>query len=323
MIISIVGFGASLRRKSDRFVVRTESGQSNQFSSHLVKEIHLLSPGISVSTAAMRLALRRDVLVMVGSLDRYPLGFLEPVGRSSRVQLRRAQYAVTESEKCFISSRMIQGKLWNQRNHLLLLAKNRRGLAQHDVLRNLAKEIHDQYTKVAASETREEILACEAQAAKSYWEGLSSILPSRLSFLRRTGRGATDAFNVALNFSYQGYLFRACWKEVTRAGFDPQAGFLHTDRPGKPSLVLDLMEEFRPLVDRVCLGLFTRKIMPEKTTNRLGMLTRPAYTTLLRSLQERPSASYSIDSMISKQVSRLRRLVLRRVSSYNPYRMKW
>jgi hypothetical protein len=80
------------------------------------------------------------------------------------------------------------------------------------------------------------------------------MLPDALGFAGRSHQGATDAVNAALNYGY-GILTAHVWGAVMNAGLEPFAGFLHVDRSGKPSLVLDLMEEFRqPVVDRPILS---------------------------------------------------------------------
>src|SRR5207248_8007396 len=76
----------------------------------------------------------------------------------------------------------------------------------------------------------------------------------RAEFLGRASRGAQDEVNSLLNYGY-GILYAQVWGAVLNAGLEPFAGFLHVDRPGKPSLVLDLVEEFRqPIVDRVVIA---------------------------------------------------------------------
>jgi CRISP-associated protein Cas1 len=102
----------------------------------------------------------------------------------------------------------------------------------------------------------------------------------------RVHRGADDALNALLNYGY-GILYGHVWGAVANAGLEPFAGFLHVDRPGKPSLVLDLVEEFRqPVVDRTVIAFInlgqkaemkeglldagTRKAIAEKVLERLA-----------------------------------------------------
>ena len=90
----------------------------------------------------------------------------------------------------------------------------------------------------------------EGQCAAVYWNALkdSHLLPT--SFCSREGRGSLEITNAALNYGYtilQSYV----WSVLDNAGFELYAGLLHADRPGKPALVLDFMEEYRAwVVDR-------------------------------------------------------------------------
>src|SRR5881409_3033564 len=81
----------------------------------------------------------------------------------------------------------------------------------------------------------------EGRAAQGYWSQIASIIPAELAWPGRETRGATDPFNAALNYGY-GILYGQVEQALTLAGLDPYGGFLHADRPGKRSLVLDLIE---------------------------------------------------------------------------------
>jgi len=117
------------------------------------------------------------------------------------------------------------------------------------------KEIEEQ----PIDSVRGKIMAVEAVASKSYWTAVSKVIPDELGFEGRSGRGAGDPVNAMLNYGYS-ILEGEVWRGVHYAGLDPFGGFLHVDRPGRPSLVLDLMEEFRQqLVDKVVIGLTTKR----------------------------------------------------------------
>ena len=77
-----------------------------------------------------------------------------------------------------------------------------------------------------------------------------------------------------MNYGY-GMLYSQVWTAITLAGLEPFAGFMHVDRPGKPSLVLDLVEEFRqPVVDRVVIAMFSKGFKVELEEDRLSAGTR-------------------------------------------------
>ena len=84
-----------------------------------------------------------------------------------------------------------------------------------------------------------------------------------------------DRFNSALNYGY-GILYSQVEQALILAGLDSYGGFLHADRPGKPSLVLDLIEEFRQtVVDRTIIGLVNKRVVIEQDEDhRLSETTR-------------------------------------------------
>jgi CRISPR/Cas system-associated endonuclease Cas1 len=125
---------------------------------------------------------------------------------------------------------------------------------------------------------RPSILSIEGRAGRAYWEALKQIVPPELGFASRSHQGATDLTNSLLNYGY-GMLYQQVWGAIVLAGLDPFAGFLHVDRPGKPSLVLDLVEEFRQtVVDRTVFGLLTKGVVYKMTEEgRLADEARKEY----------------------------------------------
>lgn len=108
-------------------------------------------------------------------------------------------------------------------------------------------------------EVRDTIMGIEGSASVTYWSAIAQVVPEEFGFLDRSGRYATDPVNALLNYGY-GVLKGETWRAEHFAGLDPYGGFLHVDRPGKPSLVLDLMEEFRQqLVDKSVIKLISRR----------------------------------------------------------------
>lgn len=87
-------------------------------------------------------------------------------------------------------------------------------------------------------------------AARAYWQVLGASLPEEYRFAKRSRRPAEDDFNAALNYLY-GMLYSVVEGALFAAGLDPHLGILHTDEYNKPVLVFDLIEAFRPWVDRL------------------------------------------------------------------------
>ena len=102
----------------------------------------------------------------------------------------------------------------------------------------------------------------EGDAARIYFDVFGHLVRQNREMFRpkgRTRRPSLDRMNALLSFLY-GLLRHDCSAALAAAGLDPSVGFLHVDRPGRPGLALDLMEEFRPLVaDRLALALVNRQ----------------------------------------------------------------
>jgi CRISPR-associated protein Cas1 len=106
-------------------------------------------------------------------------------------------------------------------------------------------------------------MGLEGTAGRTYFEALSYIMPDRFKFDGRSRNPAKDEFNCLLNYGY-GVLYSMVEKACIIAGLDPYVGFIHTDNYNKLSLVFDLIEPFRILVDQTVVYLISgRKIKQE------------------------------------------------------------
>lgn len=194
--------------------------------------------------------------------------FMKPNGRflasvhgetRGNVLLRRAQYRLADNEDASlkISRNMIDGKLINCRAIL------RKGVSNHPDLEG-ADEVHNAIERLTSSidvlktiSSREELRGIEGDAARTYFHALDClVLKDRAHFHMegRSRRPPRDRFNSLLSFLYS-MLANDVRSALESTGLDPYVGFLHTDRPGRPSLALDIMEELRPIADRMALRL--------------------------------------------------------------------
>src|SRR5208282_6499752 len=182
--------------------------------------------------------------------------------------------------------------------------------------------------KVSASnidEAREALLAIEGSSGRNYWSGVRLLLPKEVEFDLREPRGATDPVNSALNYGY-GMLYAQVWGAIMNAGLEPFAGFLHVDRPGKPSLVLDMVEEFRqPVVDRAVIAAIGKGTAIE---TQGGMLTDPSRRTVASAVLERIESEvnfrgkrYKLKSVIQIQARNLASF-LREGNGYRTFSFK-
>lgn len=196
------------------------------------------------------------------------LSFMTPYGRfqaavvgetKGNVLLRREQYRLADNPDISleISKNIIKGKFMNSR-YLL-----RRGKNNHKDSIDISKidfaieHISSGLESIDACENIDSLRGLEGDVAKAYFSGLNGlIIKQKEDFFvnTRSRRPPMDNMNSLLSFLYT--LLALDVKSALEAvGLDPYVGFLHTDRPGRPSLALDIMEEMRPiLVDRLALN---------------------------------------------------------------------
>lgn len=337
-------FGIFLGRKRNRFVIKKE-GERKEIVADDVDSIICCSSGVALSASALNLAVKHNIQVVFARYSGWPYAVLMPASMTGSVRARREQFMAYNDERGFIlAKRFVAGKLVNQANLLKLMAKNRRQTnpALAEKLYNAGKAINDVNMRVEKEhglnidEKRQQLMNLEAEGARVYWDAIKHVLPAELQFHGRETRGARDPFNAMLNFGYQTILFPEVWKAVSYAGLDFFAGYLHADRPGKPSLVLDLMEEFRQqVVDRTLIGLITKgvlkpdEILAMEVVEEGQVLSKETIKTLLTSLQERLEMKVMFNGRkapIKRFIYHQARCVVRfllRESDYGPFCLGW
>jgi CRISPR-associated protein Cas1 len=227
----------------------------------------------TVSAPALSLCWEHGVAVNYLTENGYLQARLTGVADTS-VLMRRAQFRAADSmdKSADIARQIIAGKIQNSRNSLLRAARENESdaerqrlqaatdaLARH--LRLLETTLHSD-GEDRSRHPLDPIRGVEGTAADDYFSVFSLTLKQQredFAFQGRSRRPPRDQINCLLSFLYA-LVRNDCLAALTAIGLDPFVGFLHTDRPNRPSLALDLMEEFRPwLADRLAITLINRQ----------------------------------------------------------------
>lgn len=201
------------------------------------------------------------------------LSFCSPHGKflaaatgftSGNVLLRREQYRRADdlSSCALIARNMIAAKIANSRTSLLRALRDRPDAPGMLQLQTTARYLGNRIATVACETSVDTVRGIEGDAAAAYFEVFQQLITvDDPSFMMkgRSRRPPLDPVNALLSFLYA-LLGHDCRSALAAAGLDAAVGFLHRDRPGRPSLALDLMEELRPvLADRTALALLNRR----------------------------------------------------------------
>lgn len=270
--------GAILRKEGDQVVVAgVKAGILLKMPLEQVEQIVIVG-NATVTAPLVAELLTRGIEIAYFSRAGEFLGRLVPE-TSKNVPLRWAQFrAASDPEKSLAIARaIVKGKLLNQRT--LLMRAAREGVS------GLAGAVEDLKLLVARADraqTLEELRGVEGAGSARYFKEWPNLIRKvGFRFPGRVRRPPTDPVNAMLSFGYTllaNMVFAACHV----VGFDPYVGFLHMDRYGRPALVLDLMEELRPvLVDSLVLALINRgQVEPEGFETTLGGGCRMSRCTL-------------------------------------------
>ena len=255
MIIEISTHGSTLKRNHDSFVIQNGETKS-EFPAEKIDSI-LISANSLVSSEAIRLAIEKQIHMVFTSWNGSPYARIWTPSQGKSSKLRRWQYLNQDSPTGIeISKDIITRKIKNQKKFLIELKNNRN--KTNTVLENTITSLNENLENIELQKVKEKLLGYEGLCAKIYFAAISSILPTKWRFSERSQHPALDGFNSALNYIY-GIGYSDVEKIIILSGLEPNAGFLHADSYGKPTLSFDLIEIIRPSLDKIIVGLFTKR----------------------------------------------------------------
>ncbi|NPA05741.1 MAG: CRISPR-associated endonuclease Cas1 [Crenarchaeota archaeon] len=235
-----------------RGVVYVENKEGERLALTADVGLVILTAGASsISGRALRRLSELGIrLIVLGHHGRV-VGELRPVDRVNKtIEARLAQYRVrVEGRGLLYAKAMVRAKMENQARVLAYIARARRLPS----LLETASRITMLADRLNTVNTAREVMGVEAEAARLYWQAIAGLLPPEYGFRGREPR-AGDPVNMALSYGYA-IIYSIVGDALTVAGLDPYAGFLHADRSGRPSLVYDYADMFKPVaVDKPLLA---------------------------------------------------------------------
>jgi len=329
------GFGIYLGKKSERLQIKLQGKAVYEFPFFRISEVVVASRGVSLSSDLLKEFCEHGIRLTFVEASGRPYAMLSSPVLTATVASRREQLLAYNDKRGLHFARLIvRGKIRNQRHLLSYFSKYLKSSAADRCAAVLAiasrlRALELQVRRVegdTVDQRRAELMGLEGAAGRQYWEAVKTIVENKAEFNGRIHQGASDPFNSLLNYGY-GILYAHVWGAVVNAGLEPFAGYLHVDRPGKPSLVLDMVEEFRqPVVDRTVIA-FTNLAQPVGMND--GMLDDATRKALSQKILERLAArepfrgqQYQIRSIIQMQARALVSF-LRGKGEYRPFSFRW
>lgn len=255
-----------LTRERDNIVIKQEGKVVQRFPYRIIDGIVCFSY-LGASPSLIELCAEKQInLSFHTPQGRFCGRFVGPT--NGNVLLRRQQYRLADAEESLIyAQRFILAKIANSRKYLLRFWRDHRDKVDNALFEEVNAELLKSLEQVQGADNKESLLGIEGQAANQYFRLFNEFVLSdkeTFAFNGRTRRPPMDCVNALLSFGYS-LLTYECQSALEAVGLDSYVGFFHTDRPGRASLALDLVEEFRAyVVDRFVFSLINRGQLNQK-----------------------------------------------------------
>jgi CRISP-associated protein Cas1 len=266
--------GAYVHTEGDTIRVEVDKSLLLQVPLHHLGGVVVFGNVMMSPHAMMRCATEGRTVTFLDYNGRYLGRVAGPT--SGNVLLREAQFAAHADNrtKADIARSIVAGKLHNLRGVIRRGSRETQDERSADYLSQAAAQIGEILSGLREVTDIDEIRGYEGQASSVYFAVFADMIFAQRGEFRFGGRNRRpprDRTNALLSFLYA-LLANDCGSAAEGVGLDPQIGYLHASRSGRPALALDLMEEFRPiLADRLALNLINRKqLLPEHFEERPG-----------------------------------------------------
>ena len=254
--------GAYLAREGETLLVRVEQEVKLQVPIHTLSSVVCFGR-VSSSPPLTGLCAERGVALAFFTMNgRFLARVQGPV--SGNVLLRREQYRRSEDESraAEIARSIVIAKVANCRTVLLRAAREKTDGPESADLDAAALRLSRLVEELQKPKALDTVRGHEGDAARVYFEVFDHLITEskeKFFFRTRSRRPPLDNLNALLSFLYT-LLTHDVAAALEGVGLDPAVGYLHRDRPGRPSLALDLVEELRPVIaDRLAASLINRR----------------------------------------------------------------
>lgn len=257
-----------IHKDGETITLHKDKHKIGQFPIHLVSEIICYGFEISISPQLVEHCTQNNVTVTYINGNGKFLARLQGPTQGN-VLLRRAQYRYADDDEksLTIAKCCISAKIQNHKNILLRHLRNHSNCDGSEVIKQTIIKIDNNLDLVKKCSDIDILRGLEGSAAESYFSVFDKLILNKdkaFIFSSRSRRPPLNPTNALLSYAYS--LLAIDMRSALEAvGLDPFVGYLHTERPGRPSLALDLMEEFRgPIADRTILSLINLKQVSAK-----------------------------------------------------------
>ena len=330
-VLYLVEQGSTLRKQGERLLVEKEGQTVASVPAVKVAQVVIFG-SVQLTTPAIVYLLSNGIDAVFLSLDgKYYGRLISPESRYGELRQKHLRLVDDEARALQIAQTIVAAKLHNSRT-LLMRAQREHHRPE---LKIAIEGLEWSLNKVKRTTKLASLMGVEGLGTAAYFRGFKHLLRQDLGFEGRNRRPPSDPVNVLLSFGYTLLAF-GIQAAVQTVGLDPYVGFLHGPVYSRPALVLDLMEEFRPVVvDSVVLRLVNSHILTRghfvdqpEVPERPVLLTDEGRRLFLAAYEERVQTrvtepergeQVTMRRLFELQARQIARLALGQQSAYHPW----
>lgn len=332
-VLYLVEQGASLKKDGDTLLVTKDNEVLQTVPAAKVEQVVIFG-NVNITTPVIHYLLEQGIdCSFCSSTGRYHGRLFSTESKFGLLRRSQLEAATRPGLRLAIAAAVVKGKLSNQRTMMMRYLRE----AHHPDIEAAVEGTKDSLDKLEKASDVGSVQGIEGYASLLYYRGLRAVLKQDLGFHQRVRRPPRDPVNSLLSFGYT-LLTYSVEAAVRTVGLDPFIGFLHSTEYSKPSLALDMMEEFRPvIVDSIVLRTINNqmltaedfergadpsgmvKLKPDAIRKFLGLFEERMQTVVSHPVTHN-QASYR--RCIELQVRHLARVVTGNTKEYQPFLVK-
>jgi group II intron reverse transcriptase/maturase/CRISPR-associated endonuclease Cas1 len=327
--------GLVLGRRENRLIVKKSGIIIQEVTLLNLKNITILSDGIGFSSNVIEACAEYKISIDFLKRDGLPYAMLHsPVFFDAKTGI--GQLEAYKNGKCYhLVKKFVWGKIVNQSNLIKYYGKYylKRSKNYSEDFKNTIDILKKQSrTALMLNQSdldtfRQSMFGVEGHASSCYWAAMSHIVNIHVPFTTRQRQGATDLVNCMLNYGY-GILYSRVSEAVIKARLNPNLSYLHKPENNRPSLVYDLIEEFRQqTVDRVIFAIITKCKNLNVTDGQLDERTKKFVATKvierLNTVEIFRRREMRLFEIINLQAFSVAQFLEGEINIYRPYVKKW
>ncbi|MHA1294250.1 MAG: CRISPR-associated endonuclease Cas1 [Promethearchaeota archaeon] len=265
-VIYLLEQGSTLRKVSRRLVVEKDGHVLLEVPEFKIERI-IIFGNIQLTTQVMKFLLQSGIETSFMTIYGKLIGKLSPI-ESKNIELRMLQYKKFQDEnfRLSLAKNIVKGKIKNSKIILQKYHRNHPEINFENQVKKMDALLRELKRKIKVPS----VFGVEGRASAIYYSCFGRMFRKELRFEKRTKHPPLDPTNALLSLGYS-LITNEMISVISSIGFDPYIGYFHGTEYGRPSLALDLIEEFRaPIIDRLTLEIFNKAILSSKDFEKRG-----------------------------------------------------